>query len=245
MRSALVRLATVARRRSFSPFNFQKRTLLDATFETVKPTPRSFADLGGVWNVNGAYTFDLLDRYTIDRAILVDTDFTDIVELAAKSHPQLSLLHESFGDPTVPQQIGEVDVIMLFDVLLHQVAPDWDEILERYAPVTQSFAIYNQQWTGEGSKVRLLDLGEEGYFRNVPHNTHPTYEGLFDRLDELHPQHNRPWRDVHNIWQWGITDDDLRGKLKALGFEETYYRNHGPFGILPNIENHAFVFVKR
>ena len=65
-------------------------------------------------------------------------------------------------------QVGRVDAIFLFDVLLHQVAPDWDTILEMYAKNVRVFGIYNQQWTGADTTVRLLDLGEEEYFRNVP-----------------------------------------------------------------------------
>jgi hypothetical protein len=44
---------------------------------------------------------------------------------------------------------------------------------------------------------------------------------------------------VHNIWQWGITDDDLVEKMQSLGFERVHYENCGRFGTLPNTENHA------
>ena len=103
-----------------------------------------------------------------------------------------------------------MDAIFLFDVLLHQVAPDWDTILEMYAKNVRVLGIYNQQWTGSDTTVRLLDLGEKEYFRNVPVDpTNETYKGLFTKLDQKHPYADRLWRDVHSIWQWGITDDDL------------------------------------
>jgi hypothetical protein len=87
---------------------------------------------------------------------------------------------------------------MLFDVLLHQVKPDWDEVLALYAKYARTFLIYNRQWTGEKS-VRLLDLGRGEYFRNVPHSpAEPPYDTLFDKLDETHPEHGRPWRDAHH-----------------------------------------------
>ena len=244
-RAALRRITTVVRRGSVDRFNYQKRALLDRAFTTLDPAPTRFADLGGIWAVDGAYTFDLLKRYPVESAWLVDTDITDEVRRKQASHPQLTLLNRNFGEPSLPAVIGPVDLVILFDVLLHQVAPDWDDILARYAPLTRAFAIYNQQWVGSAETVRLLDLGHEAYFANVPHKaSEPLYQGLFDRLEEPHPEHDRPWRDIHNIWQWGITDADLCRKMAELDFDETHFRNHGQYGFLKNFENHAFLFIK-
>jgi hypothetical protein len=127
--------------------------------------------------------------------------------------------------------------------LLHQVAPDWDEVLDIYAPLTQCFIVFNQQWVGTDSTIRLLDLGEDEYFQNVPHSKErQTYSDLFLKLDQKHPKYNKLWRDIPNIWQWGITDVDLQEKFKSLGFHLQYYKNCGPFGNLKNFEDHAFVF---
>lgn len=95
-----------------------------------------------------------------------------------------------------------------------------------------------------------MDLGADEYFRNTPREPTDTlqhgtsYQDLFDKLDELHPQHDRLWRDIYNIWQWGITDADLIATVEALGFRMQYYKNCGRFGQLPNFENHAFVFKR-
>ncbi len=59
---------------------------------------------------------------------------------------------------------------------------------------------------------------------------------------EIHPQHQRIYRDIHNIWQWGITDEDLIGKMSALGFKLLFYKNAGKLFNLENFESHAFVF---
>jgi hypothetical protein len=48
------------------------------------------------------------------------------------------LIEGNFGSPAVAQQLQNVDAILLFDVLLHQVSPDWDEILDLYATRTTS-----------------------------------------------------------------------------------------------------------
>ena len=205
----------------------------------------SFADLGGVWGVEGGYTFYTLEKHSVSAAALVDTHPTAAVTERARKFPQLSLVTGNFGDETIAGQVGDVDAVLLFDVLLHQVAPDWDRVLEMYAPQTRCFIIYNQQWTGSEETVRLLELGEEEYFKNVPHDrTEEPYVSLFLKLDEKHPDHDRPWRDVHHIWQWGITDVDLRAKVESLGLRLQFMKNCGPFGNLEHFENHAFVFSR-
>jgi hypothetical protein len=226
-------------------FNLDKKALIDFVFQRLGYKVRSFADLGGVWAVDAAYTFYTLDTYAPSRAYLVDTNFTEAVAMRSEHYPNLTTIEDNFGDRTIPETFGRVDSIFLFDVLLHQVKPDWDEILEMYAPITPCFVIYNQQWINHEKTVRLLDLGYEGYFANVPHDrNHPTYKTLFEKMYEMHPEHNRIWRDIHNCWQWGITDADLIAKLQTLGFTMQYYINCGRFGPLENFENHAFVFKK-
>ena len=206
---------------------------------------RSFADLGGVWGVEGGYTFYTLEKHSFSAATLVDTHPTAVVTDRARKFAQLRLVTGNFGDESIAAQVGDVDAVLLFDVLLHQVAPDWDRVLEMYAPQTRCFIIYNQQWTGSEATVRLLELGEEEYFKNVPvDGTEEPYVGLFRKLDEKHPDHDRPWRDVHHIWQWGITDRDLRAKVESLGFRLQFMKNYGPFGDLEHFENHAFVFCR-
>jgi hypothetical protein len=64
-------------------------------------------------------------------------------------------------------------------------------------------------------------------------------------MSDVHPQHQRPWRDIHNVWQWGIADDDLIATLTGLGFALQYFRNYGQLGQLESFENHGFVFRKR
>jgi hypothetical protein len=224
--------------------NPDKKKLIDYVFGRFT-FPASFADLGGVWNVDGAYTFYTLSKYKTEYAFLVDTDFTETVIRKGKRSASLKLIHGNFGEESVAAQIGRVNVIFLFDVLLHQVDPDWDQILEIYSRRTDYFVIYNQQWIGSESSVRLLDLGKEEYFRNIPHGKDDQlYKDLFDKIKEIHPGHKKIWRDIHNVWQWGITDRDLTGKMENLGYKMLWHRNYGRFGSLINFENHGFVFKK-
>jgi hypothetical protein len=219
-----------------------KTELIDFAFP--KFDVESFADLGGVWRVEGGYTFYALERYHIERAFLVDTNFTDTVTQRKSSFPTLQLIEGNFGEEAVAQRIGSVDVVIFFDTLLHQVRPDWDEVLEMYASRAKCFLILNQQFTASEKTVRLLDLGEEEYFKNVPHSRHDEpYKTVFQSPYEMHGQHKRINRDIHNIWQWGITDDDLIAKMELLGFKLQFLKNAGKFAYLKNFESHAFVFT--
>ncbi len=221
----------------------QKQELMDFLFRHQQPRPWSFADLGGVWGVDGVYTLYALDQHRCVRGCLVDTHPTDAVREYAEQVRGLKLIQGNFGAHETIALVPKVDVVFLFDVLLHQVSPHWDEVLKRYAEKTDCFCIFNQQWVGSVTTTRLLDLGEEAYFANTPHDpAHPAYRNLFGKLNEKHPDHDRTWRDVHHIWQWGITDAELRAVLTNLGYRETFYANFGSFEGLPSFENHAFIW---
>ncbi len=217
-----------------------KRRVIERGFERCRV--RSFADLGGVWAVDGGYTFFALERFDVERAYLVDEDHTDAVRERAQGFAQLELVRANFGAEASAERLGSVDAVILFDVLLHQVAPDWDRVLELYAPRTRSFLIVNPQWSGEGEAVRLLDLGREEYLRSVPEiDLHPE---VFSKLDEHNPRRGRPWRDVHDIWQWGISDTALIETLERLGFALVYFEDLGRWQGLERFRNRGFAFVR-
>lgn len=221
-----------------------KINLIDRAFTSCRI--ESFADLGAVWGVEGAYTFRDLDKYPVKEAVLVDGRITPTVAARANSYPQLRVIEGNFGDQEIADKVGNVDALFLFDVLLHQVSPDWDTILDMYAKNVRCLLIYNQQWIGSTTTVRLLDLGEKHYFRNVPHSKlNKAYRDLFQKLDKKHPDHDKPWRDIPDIWQWGITDADLESKASELGFKLLYKEDCRGFGWLPNIQNRAFLFARQ
>lgn len=225
--------------------NFDKKKLIDFTFSKLLYSGASFADCGGAWNVDGLYTFYTLDTYSISRAFVIDTNSTEMSIKMAQRYNNLTVINKNFGDAEVLDQIGKVDAILFFDVLLHQVKPDWNEILSMYSQIAKCFVIYNPQYVASNKSVRLLDMGETEYFKNVPHpKEHHLYCDLFDKMYKINPEHNRIWRDIHNVWQWGITDADLCGQMDDLGFSLKFSNNYGHFGRLDNFENHGFVFQK-
>ncbi|MGH9247371.1 MAG: hypothetical protein ACRD29_24285 [Acidimicrobiales bacterium] len=213
---------------------------IDAAFERVGA--HSFADLGGVWGVGAGYTFYAVGRAGVERGVLVDTGITDTVRRRASSEPRLTLLDADLGHPATPHRVGEVDVVLLFDVLLHQVDPGWDEIVRRYASRCGAMAIVQPQYVAGSETVRLLDLSRPRYEALVPDS--PVHAEAWDRLDEIHPRYGRPWRDIHEIWQWGIVDADLDEVCRQQGFELVHYENAGPWMGLEAFENHAFVYVR-
>jgi len=217
-----------------------KQRAIDAAFERVGA--KSFADLGGVWAVEAGYTFYALARHPVERAVLVDTGITDAVRQRAQRDHRLRLLEASFGAVETPSEVGVVDAVFLFDVLLHQADPDWKEIIRRYAAHTKAFVIVQPQYVAGPDTVRLLDLGRARYEELVPHT--PVHDAAWERLDETHPKYGKPWRDIHEIWQWGIVDADLDGVCRAEGFELCHYENAGPWNGLAGFENHAFVYVR-
>lgn len=226
-------------------FDHTKKELIDNVFTHRFSSPTSFADLGGIWGVDGAYTFYILKHYPIRRAVLVDTDVTAAAGRNLKRFKHLDLVQGDFGDHTIAEQIGHVDVVLFFDVLLHQVNPDWNEVIEMYASRAEYVVVYNQQFVVANETVRLPDLTKDEYFKHVPMDPGgPGYKDLFERPKDIHPRYKKPYRDVHNVWQWGITDRDLVSLMEGLGFRMIFRKNHGQFSTSPSFENHAFIFTR-
>jgi hypothetical protein len=225
--------------------NRHKLELIEKTFVDYFPQAKSFADLGGVWKVNAAYTLHTLKKFQVEKGFLVDTDFPQAVKTKLLRLENLTLIEKDFASQTTVDAIGRVDVIYFFDVLLHQANPDWDEIIERYSKNCSCFVIYNQQYIRGEKTIRLLDLPFEKYIELASDHSKEFSRFVYEHKNEIHPKFNKPWKDIHNITQWGITDTGLREVMTRLGYKEVFYKNYGIFIDLPAFENHAFVFVKK
>ena len=222
-----------------------KLHLIDFVLGTLYPTARSLADLGGVWKVNGAYTSYAAKRYRLDRAVLVDTDFSpEAMRLKSNGLP-IHLINGDFTQQEVISQLGRIDIALFFDVLLHQANPSWAEVLTEYARSATCIVIYNQQFVRSEKSVRLTSLPLDEYCMIAPKGRTEVYRHLYAHADEIHPTYLKPWRDIHNVFQWGITDADLRSHMKTLGYQELSFRNYGQFSDLPAFENHSFVFKRQ
>jgi hypothetical protein len=229
------------RRRSAKPGLVPlKLRMLDVAFERLGT--RSLADLGAIWAVDGGYSLYASDRHGAERVVIVDEDLSDLVrEEARRRRGRVELIEANFGDPAVVETVGSVDAIACFDVLLHQVRPDWDEILAMWAPSTDRFVLAGPWWNG-GRTERLLDLGEREYLASVPEIEF--HSKALAHLDEINPERGRPWRDVHDIWQWGITELDLRERMASLGFVCAHAENLGRWRGLERFDDCGFVFCR-
>lgn len=233
----------------FSGYNIyvdtDKLRLIDTAFTKVIPSARSFADLGGVWKVNAGYTRYTLRNHRIEKGFLVDTNFPSGLREQLAAYPNLSVIHGDFSAPETVAAVSAAEVVFFFDVLLHQANPDWNEIIARYAATARCFVIFNQQYIRSAATVRLTDMPLEEYLSVAPRRSDDVYRYVYEHAQEIHPQYAKPWKDIHNIFQWGITDNDLRAVMAGHGFHEAFFRNYGRFSNLPAFENHAFIFLKR
>ncbi|MQA73285.1 MAG: hypothetical protein GEU88_02850 [Solirubrobacterales bacterium] len=196
----------------------------------------------------GQYAFHAIDKPTVRRGALVDvrpsrprSHLLSALEQAAE-RPGMRVLDTSFSDPRAVDEIGQVDAILLFDVLVRMVDPDWDRVLRLYAPATASFVIANPQWQRGDATVRLIDLGRDSYLEAVP--PWDAHRELFDRLHDWHEAQQRQFRDTLNVWQWGITDADLQARMGDLGFALAREWRLGPHREAAGFANKAFVFSR-
>jgi Glycosyltransferase like family len=207
----------------------------------------SFASLE-IADSYGLYAFYAVEKPSVRRGALIDVramrprdHVVSAIEEAAE-RPGMEVIDGEYWDPDTVRELGQVDAVLLFDVLLRLVDPDWDQLLELYAPATSTFVITNPQWQRGEETVRLIELGREGYLQAAP--PWGAHSELFDRLDEWHDGQGRLNRDSNNVWQWGITDADLRAKMDELGFSlELEWQLNVP----PDTEdfvNKAFVFTR-
>ena len=220
-----------------------KRGLIDSAF--VRFRARSFADFGGIGAVDGGYSFYALETHKPERGVLADVK-ADLIRDKAANHANLDLIEGDFFDEEILAQVGKVDVAFVFDILLHQAAPDWDEVLERLVKHTHArvILIFNPQWTASDRSVRLLDLGIERYREEAPRPHEHLLKAAYETPDEIWEGENRRYRDLRHFWQWGITDEDLIAKMKSLGYKLEFFENRGRFDALPNLENHSFLFSR-
>ncbi len=227
-------------------FDRTKKLLIDTLFELANDDINTIADLGGIYKVHGAYAFYTIQKHHVSKVIQIDTELTSEYLDLSKKYNQILSLEMNFANTSVVSHIDKVDALYLFDVLLHQVNPNWDDILEMYSDKTKYFVIFNQMFTKSDKTIRLLDLGFDEYFKHVPfEKEHPLSQNLINKTYEINQEHGKIWRDVHHVFQWGITVIDLIESLRKLNFELVYHKYWGMFSYSKSFDDHAFIFKKK
>jgi Glycosyltransferase like family len=176
----------------------------------------------------------------IDAAVGGSGDSTLSAIEVASEFPGMRVLDGGVSDPATVTELGQVDAVFAYDVLFRLVDPDWDHVLEMYAPATSAFVIANPQWEGGDRTIRLIELGEEQYLKAAP--PWSGTQGLFNRLDKWDSTQGRRYRDGTNVFQWGITDADLVAKMADLGFGLERELKRGPLPDTEGFVNKTFVF---
>jgi len=187
---------------------------------------RSFADLGGVWHVDGGYSFYTLHNYPVT-GVLVDAQRTPALDAQTQSAPRLQIVTGDFTDPALAAALPPVDAVFHFDTLLHQF--DWRTPLDLYRP--HAHLICQPNWTGPTS-VALTDLPEDDYLRVVMAPGEKPDPRLLTDL-----------RDSTAIFRWGITDADLEQEMRARGYRLVFRRDWGPFREMEMFNRRAFLFL--
>jgi hypothetical protein len=221
------------RRDAFAHLHASKLQLLDVAFGDLGA--RTFADLGGVWHVDGGYSLYALERCGASRGVLVDVGAHSLSE-RTRSHPRLDVVAEDFRDGAIAEDVGDVDAVFHFDTLLHQAQPDWDEVLASYRSA-RLHLVSQPQWIGEET-FRLTTLPFDDYSRAVTPAGAEPWPATEAELEQV-------GRDSPGIWQWAITDDALLSTMRRLGYELAFARNWGPWHGLEGFERHALLFARR
>ncbi|MYC11901.1 MAG: hypothetical protein F4X59_17495 [Holophagales bacterium] len=220
---------------------------------------RSFADLGACWGVHGAYADHAVqlcgDR--LKRAVIVDGVVTSLTRDRADA--RVEIVPALLGSEEALAAVGEVDALIMFDILVHQVDPDWDVFLRSWLRRTDVLVLWNHHWLAEPRSFRLIDRGFDWYAKNAygfgsplddsgdAHEDPMSLSALrcwFDRHGER-DEWGRLERDAHHYWQWGITLEDLRALLRQERFEEIHFERHPFSSKLPQIVCDGMVFRRR
>lgn len=221
-----------------------KVTLIDRALNRA-PDIKISADLGACWGIDGGYSRYLLDHHKLDRAIIIDQHITDGTLAWAEQEPRAELVQGLFGNRTTIDKVGNVDLVIFFDVLLHQVAPDWNEVLEMWAPQTKYLLIHNPMWTVGTQTLRFPDHGFDWFKANVVYQHEGRLKDWFLKHNQFDIEQNKKKKDIHNFWQFGITPEDLTGTMDKLGFDCEISEHFKDRPKKPWIKNYGYLFKKR
>ncbi len=84
---------------------------------------RSFVDIGGMWGINGRYSFEA-EAAGASRVVLVDMDETpEFSNRVSTENSKVEFVNYDATSPSLHQEIGEFDVVWCFGVLYHLPDP--------------------------------------------------------------------------------------------------------------------------
>ncbi|MDL2307437.1 class I SAM-dependent methyltransferase [Desulfovibrio sp. OttesenSCG-928-C06] len=206
---------------------------------------KSIVDVGGCFGVHGGYTFHAL-KNGVERAMILDGEITPDTVEQARRYPNLTLKTMDLGNRDEIAALPSFDAAIIYDVLLHQVDPDWDEFLALYAAKVDTLIIYNQDFVGDET-FRFVDRGLDWYLEQefAKFYGKESITNWFARHDQIHPQMGKKNRDIHGFWQWGIAYADIIRVAHEQGFRLDYFINEGSRFFGDTIDCHAYMFHRK
>ncbi len=118
---------------------------------------KSIIDVGACSGVNGAYTFHALASGKIERAVITDGEITDITRKRAAGGARSELRQGDIGDADFIDALSHSDAAIMFDVLLHQVGPRWDDSLQDI----------RAKWITSSSTIRIGLAGTQAFVSSI------------------------------------------------------------------------------
>jgi hypothetical protein len=220
--------------------DYSKLDLLCLANDLYKPT--SLCDIGGIWGVDGGYGVYAKTVLGIENVRIVDSHWTDTAKQCCKDSGVKIV--DSFIDTYLNEdKLGIIDCVCLFHFLLHQVSPDWREILRQLSCSVKIVLINNPQWINGKAGFRLTELNSNKYFSLVPHSENEeNYKDLYTAPLEIDALHRKPRRDLHHFWQWAITNNDLISWMNSLGYDLKYIRPGSVWSHNKHFQDYGFIF---
>jgi len=174
---------------------------------------RTFADIGCMWQVEGAIAF--LAEQSGARAVtgLDYMDPTDRFQEQIAGGSKVRFVQGDLHDPETVAEVGPHDVVWCWGVLYHSPHPML--ILERLRSITREFLILGTATLPPVpglSQACLFFPGLSDRDRNAHAAAWPGRRGRFGLSTPFVPSYN------YGNWWWGITPSALAAMLEAAGF---------------------------
>lgn len=209
----------------------------------------SFVDLGGCFQVNGIYSFLLCNMKKGRKGFVIDAMVTEETRLLAKhSGGNLVAIEGVFGNESLRQTISHVDMVIMFDVLLHQADPPWHVILSEWGTKANMVVIFNPMFKAATKSFRFISRGKDWYKKHIPYMEEEEIDNMFDSPDVIDESWGVPFKDTPGFWQWGITTEDIIHRMGLIGFQMVYMKSYGQYekGLrtFPWMRKEGYIFTR-
>jgi len=172
----------------------------------------SFADVGCMWNVDGAYAFHALDKGAVQvTGIDLMAPSERFQAENARRGSRVTFVQGDINDPKLPERLGRVDVVFCSGVLYHM--PNPVGTLEQLRAMCRRTLILGSATIPEQGIPQLAV-----YYPFLDARFH---RRLLRRIDHarvgLDTAFRRDWPYAN--WFWGLTPSCVQAMLRTVGFE--------------------------